>query len=271
MHRLLVIVTLIGFTLTSFATSSQKEIALTIDDLPFVGSTHNKPGNIRRENKRFTRLIETLNKYKVPATGFVIAGTIESGQAELLEKFKQDGYVVANHTHTHLNLNRTSSSRYINNIQKADERLAPLMTSPKFFRYPYLATGRGERKKQVENYLAESGYIIAPVTVDSKDFRFNAQILNIYWRNRRANLPRIKKRYLNYIWRQTVRAERIAEKKMKRPVKQILLIHSNYLNSHVLGDIIEMYQSKGYKFISLEDALKDPYYNSFSNSETHLE
>jgi hypothetical protein len=39
-------------------------------------------------------------------------------------------------------------------------------------------------------------------------------------------------------------------------VKQILLIHANLLNSLCLGDIIELYRTNGYKFISLADALK---------------
>ena len=50
---------------------------------------------------------------------------------------------------------------------------------------------------------------------------------------------------------------------MNRPVKHILLIHANLLNSFVLGDIIEMYQKNGYKIIKLEDALTDPYYAKY--------
>lgn len=245
--------------------AEKKQIALTIDDLPFVGTTHNKPGNLRREKERFLRMLTTLNQYKVPAIGFVIAGTIEKGQQELLNQFVDDGYVIGNHTYSHLNLNRVNVTRYQDNIARADQILAPLMTKPKFFRYPYLADGRGQKKQKIIDYLSKQDYIIAPVTIDSKDFKFNAQILNIYWRNRLNHLPSIKKRYLNYIWRQTLRAEKLATQKVKRPVKHILLIHANYLNSYAIGDIIEMYQKNGYEFISLEEAMKDSYHHSSSN------
>ena len=40
--------------------------------------------------------------------------------------------------------------------------------------------------------------------------------------------------------------------------RHIVLIHANLLNSHFLGDIIHMYRSHGYKFITLEEALKQP-------------
>lgn len=247
------------FTVNTFA--AKKEIALTIDDLPFVGSTHNKPGNLRRERERFNRMLQALIDAKIPATGFVIAGTIEKDQWELLANFKKHGFEIANHTYSHSNLNVTSSARYIRNIERADEVLKPLMTSPKFFRYPYLAEGRGRKKQEVIDYLNSKGYIIAPVTIDSKDFQFNQQLMRIYWRHR-AKLVHgsIKKRYLNYIWRQTLRAERLSEQKLNRPGKQILLIHANLLNSLVLSDLIQMYKDRGYTFITLEEALKEPAY-----------
>ena len=47
-----------------------------------------------------------------------------------------------------------------------------------------------------------------------------------------------------------------AEKRSSdKPVKQILLVHANLLNSHFLGDVIQMYKNNGYRFISLTEAL----------------
>lgn len=242
-------------SLISYPCSAQvREIAITIDDLPFVGTTHNKPGNLRRERERFQLIMQSLIDHNVPAIGFVVSGTIEKDQWSLLEEFHDAGFEIGNHTHTHLNLNRTNAERYIENVAQADKVLAPLMSTPKYFRYPYLAEGKGDTKQQVRNYLEENQYIVAPVTIDSKDFQFNAQLLNIHWRHRDKHLNRIKRQYLNYIWRQTERAERKANGK---PVKQILLIHANLINSHCLGDIIQMYKDKGYQFISLSEALAD--------------
>ncbi len=49
------------------------------------------------------------------------------------------------------------------------------------------------------------------------------------------------------------------------PGKQILLIHANLLNSLCLGDIINMYEEKGYKFISLEEALGNNHASATNN------
>ncbi|AHE67529.1 putative xylanase/chitin deacetylase [Legionella oakridgensis ATCC 33761 = DSM 21215] len=229
------------------------EIAITIDDLPFVGTTHNKPGNLQREQERFMKIMQSLIDHQVPATGFVVGGTIEQGQWQLLEDFKKAGFVIGNHTYSHANLNRTNPKQYINDIARADQILTPLMSKPKYFRYPYLAEGKGEAKQEVQNFLIENDYIIAPVTIDSKDFRFNEQLLAINWRERNKYLNQIKKRYLDYIWQQTLRAEK---KSQDKPVsKQILLIHANLLNSHAMGDIIQMYKDHGYQFVSLSEVL----------------
>lgn len=240
-----------------FAEAGKKEIAITIDDLPFVGSTHNKPGNLMREQQRFLKIMNALVENKVPATGFVIGGTIEKGQWQLLQQFHDEGFVIANHTNTHISLNSSSADRYIADVEKADKTLTPLMDGKKFFRYPYLAMGKGEKKQKVLDYLHANNYIVAPITVDSKDFKFNEQLMNIYWRNRPSHLGSIQSRYLAYIWRQTERAERNDQKKYGKAMPQILLIHANVLNSHAMGDIINMYKNKGYSFISLEKALDE--------------
>ncbi|MDF1757148.1 MAG: polysaccharide deacetylase family protein [Legionellaceae bacterium] len=231
----------------------EREIAITIDDLPFVGTNSNNEGNLRRTHKRFMSILTTLKENNVPATGFIIANSIGKGQWALLEEFRNEGFELGNHTYSHENLNRLSASRYIDNIAKADKILQPVMTKPKYFRYPYLAEGKGVKKQEVLDYLAANDYIVAPVTVDSKDYKFNARFLNISWRVRNQYLNKIKQQYLAYIWKQTLKAERNS----KDNTKQILLIHANLLNSHCLGDIIAMYKKHGYKFITLGEALQE--------------
>ena len=77
------------FTPNSYA---EKEIALTIDDLPFVGSSDSSEGNIRRARERFLNILASLREQHIPATGFIIAGAIGKGQWELLEEFRNEGF-----------------------------------------------------------------------------------------------------------------------------------------------------------------------------------
>jgi peptidoglycan/xylan/chitin deacetylase (PgdA/CDA1 family) len=238
-----------------FGEGNVREIAMTIDDLPLVASQMNTPGNQQRSTERFLKMVKVLSDNNVPAIGFVIGGAIEKGQWAFLEEFRKAGFMIGNHTYTHHSLNQIGADKYIADIARAEKTLAPIMTEPKYFRYPYLAEGNKVSKPKVLAYLTENHYTVAPVTIDSKDFQFNEQLYRIPYRSREAYLKQLKPRYLAYIWQQTLRAEKRSK---DRPVKQILLIHANLLNSYALNDIIQMYKKNGYTFISLTEALKNP-------------
>ena len=232
-----------------------KEIALTIDDLPFVGTNSNDMGNLKRSHNRFMNILQSLIDAHIPATGFIIANSIGKGQWQLLEAFRNAGFELGNHTYSHPNLNHMTAEQYIEEISKADKILSPILTQPKYFRYPYLAEGKGNTKQAIQDYLVANQYIVAPVTIDSKDYLFNERLLKISWRTRASHLNQIKQQYLAYIWQQTLRAEK---RTTDGNAKQILLLHSNLLNSHFLADVIQLYKQHGYKFISLGEALTNP-------------
>lgn len=252
MNKKLLSSILLASVVAQTAYAQGKEIAITIDDLPFVGTNSATKGNLGRAHDRFGKILDALVNAHVPATGFVIANSIATGQWELLQAFRDAGFGLGNHTYSHADLNRTSAERYIAEIAKADKILSPVMTQPKYFRYPYLAEGRGATKQAVQNYLVENQYIIAPVTIDSKDYQFNERLLHISWRVRDEYVPKIKKEYLNYVWQQTLKAEKQSKDGSST---QILLVHANLLNSHCLADLIQMYKDHGYQFVTLDQAL----------------
>lgn len=256
LRRIVVAFLLCTLHISSFA-AEEREIAITIDDLPFVGSGTSTPSSLKRTQDRFMAIVKALVDNQVPATGFAIGGAVAKNEWDLLETFRNQGFALGNHTYTHKSLGGMSANKYIEDIEHADIVLAPVLTEPKYFRYPYLSEGSGEKKKKVIEYLAAHQYTIAPVTIDSKDYEFNAQLYRIPYSKRTQNLKQFKKRYLAYIWKQTLAAEHRSNKVGGKPIKQILLIHANLLNSLCLEDVIALYKKNGYKFISLADALNN--------------
>lgn len=227
----------------SFA--NQRLIALTIDDLPFVGES---------KNFHLGKIMDTLVANDVPATGFVIAKEVTATNWPMLEKFRTAGFGIGNHTMTHANINHMSAQTYINEIQQADKILGPVLTKPRYFRYPYLAMGKGEKKEEVLHYLTDKQYHVAPITIDSKDFMFNQILLSVPENERRIFLNVLKPCYLDFIWEQTRKAEALQGRHQDQA--QILLIHANLINAYVLPDIIELYRQNGYEFVTLDYALK---------------
>jgi peptidoglycan-N-acetylglucosamine deacetylase len=240
-----------GLLCQNYTYAGERMVAITIDDLPFVGTNSVERGNLQRSTDRFTNLMNALVDNQVPATGFIIAGSIAKGQWELLEKFRQAGFSLGNHTYDHINLNRVGAEKYLADLDKAEPILEPIMTSPKYFRYPYLAEGKGEDKQRVMDYLQQHQYTIAPITIDSKDYEFNGKLLHIHWRERPKRLEGLKANYLAYINQQINKAE----KRHPDGGAEILLIHANLLNSHCMNDVIQLFRKRGYRFITLDEAL----------------
>lgn len=234
-------------TLSALSYAQKREIAITIDDLPFVGES---------QNFHLNMIIKTLKNNEVPATGFVIGKEVTPKNMKMLHKFHDAGLGLGNHTYSHLNLNRVTTETYIHEIDAADKILLPVMTEPKYFRYPYLAMSQGSKKDEILQHLISKNYQIAPITIDSKDFLFNQILYAVPEKERRGFLGVLKQCYIDFIWQQTLKAEEHNRLANKTDQAQILLIHANLLNAYVLPDIINLYKQNGFTFISLEEALK---------------
>ncbi|STX28604.1 polysaccharide deacetylase [Legionella beliardensis] len=243
----------------SFA--ANREIALTIDDLPFVGN---------KKNFHLNMILSTLKEYAVPATGFIVAGDIQSSNWTMLQKFRDAGFGLGNHTVSHANLNKVNTEAYLEEIELADQLLLPILTEPKYFRFPYLATGSGEKKEKVMQYLVDNNYQIAPITIDSRDFLFNRKLVAVPEEARENYLNELKPQYLDFIWQQTLKAQERSRRAHNPDQAQILLIHANLLNAYTLPDIINLYKEHGFTFVSLQEALKTFTYKPQVASKNNL-
>lgn len=219
---------------------AEREIAITIDDVP------------AEDRVTMDRIMQQVLQYHAPVTLFVITQRMNSDDFTYLNALRQHQVIIGNHSDTHLNLKRVSAAEYIADVQRADERLTPLMSVQKYYRYPYLAMGGWFKKKKVMTYLNQHQYIIAPVTVDSRDFVMNIEFCAHPRTEQYINAMR--QRYLTFVWKQTKRAEK---KQQCKKSKQILLLHANTLNRYFLADLLALYQQHGYRFITLPEALKD--------------
>ncbi len=95
-----------------------KKIWLTFDDGPTPEVTEH--------------ILSVLKSEKILATFFLVGKDI-SNNLPLYEKIKTDGHTVGNHTNSHLNGWKTSTKKYIQDIEKCQK----LMANNKLFRPPY--------------------------------------------------------------------------------------------------------------------------------------
>ncbi len=172
------------------AAGADREVAITIDDLPRGGDGG---GSSFAEIRGMTeRLLAPFREEKIPVTGFVHPGRTELSPADLrriLDLWLDAGAELGNHTWSHADLIRMPVADYEQEILKADAVLRPIVEAHgkklEFFRYPMLHAGAtAETKRIIEQFLAAHHYRNAPVTFDNSDYMFAAAYMHAELRDR---------------------------------------------------------------------------------------
>jgi peptidoglycan/xylan/chitin deacetylase (PgdA/CDA1 family) len=181
-----------------------------------------------------------------------------------LRHWIEAGLDVGNHTYSHPRLDELELWQYQDDIIKGEWISRPLLRAHGkrllWFRYPYLASGRGETAAAIEAFLKLRGYRIAPVTVDYADYRYAGP----YARHLRAGDTGQADEYFTIVMAALDQAFERAEKRslevLGRELPQTLLIHCNEMNSRTLRTSIERIRNRGYTFVTLDEAMEDPAY-----------
>jgi len=237
-----------------------KQVAVTIDDLPAVLTS-----NYQYQLKINRKILEALECYHVQATGFVI-GNRAPGRTDIFELWLKQGHELGNHTYSHMDLDEVDTQVYELDIIKGAFEIEKLLLnhnqSLRYFRFPYLHTGRNTQKGDlVREFLKENCYTIAPVTISPYDWEYNSWYVEAWGSHKLKEEEQIKRMYLDRIKTATAEAESLSWEHYGRNIKHILLLHLNRLNAETLDQVLDYYERSGYTFITLEEALTDYAYS----------
>jgi len=127
-----------------------------------------------------------------------------------------------------------------------------------YFRHPLLHTGpNAEIRRELDRFLDERGYTVAPVTIDNQEFVF----ANVYMRAKKrgdsATMKRVAEAYVPFMESVLEFFELWSAKVVGYEPPQVLLIHANELNADHFGGLAAMMRRRGYTFVSLAEALED--------------
>jgi peptidoglycan/xylan/chitin deacetylase (PgdA/CDA1 family) len=251
---------------SSEAARARKEVAVTIDDLPLNGPS----AGLGRLRVMTDKILSGIKRHQIPAVGFVnesllyVPGETDARIA-LLKAWVDGGVELGNHTFSHLGFKGTPLARYEDDFVRGDALTKVLMSQkgqkPRYFRHPFLQTGDTEElEKSFEDFIAERGYRIAPVTVDTMDWMFLAAYSKARARGDAGELKKVSDEYLKFVGLKLDFCEKVSTELFGRNVRHILLLHANELNADNFDALVKVYKDRGYDFVSLEEALSDPVY-----------
>jgi len=257
MHRALILILL----LSGVATAQTRQVAITIDDLPRGGD--GGPSNLDGIRSMTQKLLVPFREQKIPVIGFVNEGRQQlgpEGVRTILDMWLDAGAELGNHAYSHPDINNVPLDTYTADILKGEPitraALAAHGKMLEFFRHPYLHAGATpDVKKGLQSFLDQHGYRVAPVTIDDADYEFAA----LY--TRPESRDRVMKEYVPYMESVVAFFEQRAVEVTGHEIPQILLIHASQMNADLMPDLLAMFKHRGYSFITLSQALKDPVYS----------
>jgi peptidoglycan/xylan/chitin deacetylase (PgdA/CDA1 family) len=249
--------------------TTSRKLALTFDDLPYVASA-GQPflSNAQRTTKQ---ILAVLKQHRGPAIGFVneskLQGPDSAARIALLQQWLDAGMTLGNHTYSHADVNRLTVEQFEEEILKGEIVTRPLMAAKKlelrYFRHPATHTGDTKEKKEaIETFLAAHGYKVTPHTIENSDFVFTVPYARALQHRDQSQLQHLREAYLDYTIDATEFAENIAPQIFGREVTQTLLLHANDINADCLDEMLQRFESRGYKFVTLDEAMADPAYQT---------
>ena len=246
----------------SVATAQQ--VAFTFDDLPSHG---NLPPGVTRLQVAESILATLKREHMPPVYGFVNgirSVDAPDSTAQVLTAWRQAGEPLGSHTWSHPNLDTISTDDFEANIAKNEPIVQQYMPNADwhFFRYPFLHEGdTAEKHRAIRDYLTEHGYTDASVSLDFEDYLWNNPYARCSVQHDTAAIAWLRKSYLETA-DQYIQVFRDSSKQLYgHDIPYVLLLHIGAFDAQMLPQLIDLFRSRGFTFIPLQQALADPAYH----------
>jgi polysaccharide deacetylase len=245
------------------------EITLTIDRMvrTKIDPDRDQDDWCYTENtaENFHKLVNALKENGIPPTVDFIAGA--SLDQPLQEDWLRSGNLIGSLTYNGRSVKKRTAQEFISDWGKNEEALAPLWRKferkQKYLRFPNLKMGMDDqRPREIRAFLKQNGFIEVPATIDSRDDSFSQPYCAALARGDKVCANFIAATFKSLLLDRTAKARAAAGKIAGRDVKQILMIQANQLTCDLLDELLRWYKAMGVRFISLDEALRDPFYAS---------
>ena len=245
---------------------SGMEIALTINRMfrSTADPDRDQDDWCYTENTRqnFEKLLNAIKGNEIPPTVDFLAG--ESIDLAIQEEWLRSGNLIGSMTYKGRSSKRDDAKEFIETLSRNEQELSPLWSKfnrqQKYFRYPSLKLGDARRPREIADYLKQKGFVEVPATIDARADHFSQPYCAALTRGDQVCANFIGATFKSILLDKTQKARDAARRIAGREVKHILLIQANQLTADMLDELLRWYKALGVRFISIDEALKDPFY-----------
>jgi peptidoglycan/xylan/chitin deacetylase (PgdA/CDA1 family) len=241
---------------------SALRIALTFDDLP----AHSELPSGMSRLEVASKIIASLRDARVPPVyGFVNGSRIDEQPADaaVLRAWRAAGYPLGNHTWSHMNLNQHSLEDFEVEVSRNEPLLNASMKDEDWhwFRFPFLAEGDTPAKRAgIRTFLLRNGYRIAGVTMSFGDYQWNEPYARCTVKGDGQAIASLEHSYLAAADQNINYYRGLSQTLAGRDIPYVLLMHIGAFDAEMLPQLLNLYRSKGFQFVTLEEAEGDEFY-----------
>jgi peptidoglycan/xylan/chitin deacetylase (PgdA/CDA1 family) len=244
-------------------------VALTFDDLPLAGEGNSATAE---EAARVNHaILAALARHHAPAVAFVIEKTVEGigvapGRA-ILREWLDQGHELGNHTYSHPDLTKLTLEQFREEVIRGEASIGPLLAErgrrPRYLRFPYNHSGETREKRDaVAAFLVGRGYTVAVCTIDNMDWEF-ARAYNVALaRADRDKAQKLEAAYLSYTADEIDYYSALHQRIFGHEIPHVMLQHANRLNAAVMDQVLDLFEKRDYRFVTLETAQADAAYRT---------
>ncbi|MEM9386070.1 MAG: polysaccharide deacetylase family protein [Pseudomonadota bacterium] len=238
------------------AAHADKRIALTFDDAPRAD------GLVFSGEERASVLIDALASTQTgPVAFFATTAGIEREPdgRERLERYATAGHRIANHTHSHPWAYRTEVTKYLADIDKAEQYLRDLPNYRPWFRFPYLDEGREPKRiAQIAEGLRQRQLTNGYVTVDNYDWYLDQALQNALAEGHPVDYEAFGRLYVRMLTYAAEYYDAVAVQMLGESPVHVLLLHENDLAAMFVDDLVQALRDGGWTIVSPDVAYDDP-------------
>jgi len=231
----------------------RSRIAITMDDLNW----HAIPEELRRDSGE--RILGALERHNVRAALFVIGahGHTAVGRP-IVREWSERGHMIGNHTWSHRWIDKVPMEQFGEDMLRCDAFVRQFPSFRPYFRFPMLKEGgTRERRDWMRAFLKAHGYRNGAVTVDASDWYYDQRLRKCMEERARFDVNRFREPYLAHLWDRATYYDRLSREVLGRAIPHTILLHYNVLNSYFLGNVMDMFQMRGWQLVDAERAFQD--------------
>jgi peptidoglycan/xylan/chitin deacetylase (PgdA/CDA1 family) len=215
-----------------------------------------------------SKTIAALQNAHVPPTyGFVNGLRVEEQPADaaVLQAWRAAGYPLGNHAWSHMNLNQHTLEEFEADVTHNEPLLSRLMEGNneawQWFRFPFLAEGDTPAKNAgIRAFLAQRGYKVAAVAVSFGDYQWNDPYARCKAKGDEKSIALLQDSYLAAADDSIEYSRSLSHTLYGRDIPYVLLMHIGAFDAEMLPRLLDLYRSKGVRFVTLEEAERDKFY-----------